>query len=171
MASERFNTSLLHGAHARMARMAGEWSGSSSLWFEPGSTAIVSAQHGSLRPVLGGRYLLHEYVWEFEGEPRQGLALLGYHLDDGQWECAWVDSFHTSTFILFSQAERTDSAEAGAPSVLGSYGDGQTPPGPRWGWRTEIEQPDDDHLLIRMTNITPEGEEAPAVEVRYARVR
>lgn len=52
-----------------------------------------------------------------------------------------------------------------------SYGDGQTPPGPRWGWRTEIEQPDDDRLVIVMTNISPDGEEAKAVEVEYTRVR
>jgi hypothetical protein len=50
--------------------------------------------------------------------------------------------------------------------LLGSYGGGG---GPDWGWRIVIV-PDGDDLRLVMTNITPEGQEAPAVEARYARV-
>jgi hypothetical protein len=161
--------------HRRLARMAGEWEGVYRLWFERDMLAAESGQRGSLRPLLGGRFLLHEYEWEFDGRRYAGVAIIGYHIDEKRWECAWVDSFHTGSSILFSQtASRTASqvangAEPDHFTVLGSYGDGQTPPGPRWGWRTEIEQPDDDHLVITMTNISPEGEEAKAVEVEYAR--
>lgn len=52
--------------------------------------------------------------------------------------------------------------------ALGSYGAGAG--GERWGWRTEVSQPDAEHLDIRMFNITPGGEEALAVEVNYRRV-
>lgn len=155
------------GPHRRLARMAGEWEGIYRLWFEPDMLASESTQHGSLRPVLGGRFLLHEYTWDFDGRSYSGLALYGFHIDEGRWECAWVDSFHCGSSIMFSQADA--GAGEGHFAVMGSYGDGQTPPGPRWGWRTEIEQPGDDQLVITMTNITPDGTEAQAVEVRYAR--
>lgn len=49
--------------------------------------------------------------------------------------------------------------------ALGSYGDGQGGP----DWRTEIEHPDDDHLVITMFNILPQGEQAKAVETCYRR--
>jgi hypothetical protein len=155
--------------HRRLARMAGDWEGTYRLWFERDMLAAESGQRGSLRPVLGGRFLLHEYEWEFDGRRYAGVALIGYHIDERRWECAWVDSFHTGSSILFSQT--ANGAEPAHFTALGSYGDGQTPPGPRWGWRTEIEQADDDHLVITMTNISPEGEEAKAVEVLYVRCR
>ncbi len=157
----------LDGPHHRLARMAGEWVGVYRLWFERDMLAAESSQRGSIRAVLGGRFLLHEYNWQFDGRSYAGVALYGYHIDERRWECAWVDSFHSGSSIMFSHsAGQTEPAHF---AVLGSYGDGQTPPGPRWGWRTEIEQPDDDRLVIVMTNISPEGEEAKAVEVEYTR--
>ncbi len=158
---------LRDAPHRRLARMAGEWEGTYRLWFERDMLAAESGQRGSLRPVLGGRFLVHEYEWEFDGRRYAGVALIGSHIDEKRWECAWIDSFHTGSSILFSQA--AESGDPGHFTALGSYGDGQTPPGPRWGWRTEIEQADDDHLTITMTNISPEGEEAKAVEVEYTR--
>ncbi len=154
--------------HRLLARMVGEWEGTYRLWFERDMLASESAQRGSLRSVLGGRFLLHDYTWDFDGRRYAGLALLGHHLDERRWECAWVDSFHTGTAILSSRAEQPGGP--GYFAVLGDYGDGRHPPGPRWGWRTEIEQPDDDRLVIVMTNISPAGEEARAVEVDYRRI-
>lgn len=159
---------LLDIPHRLLARMVGEWEGVYRLWFERDMLASESTQRGCLRSVLGGRFLLHEYTWDFDGRGYAGLALLGHHLDERRWECAWVDSFHTGTSILSSRAAQPDGPAYFA--VLGDYGDGRHPPGPRWGWRTEIEQPDDDRLVIVMTNISPAGEEAKAVEVDYRRV-
>lgn len=155
------------GPHRRLARMAGEWEGLYRLWFERDMLAAESGQRGTIRVVLGGRFLLHEYSWEFDDRSYAGVALYGYHIDERRWECAWVDSFHSGSSIVFSHG--AGDAEPAHFTVLGSYGDGQTPPGPRWGWRTEIEQLDDDRLIIVMTNISPEGEEAKAVEVEYTR--
>lgn len=155
------------GPHRRLARMAGEWEGIYRLWFERDMLAAESTQRGTLRSVLGGRFLLHEYQWEFDGRSYAGVALYGYHIDERRWECAWVDSFHTGSAIMASQT--AGAADPAHFAVLGSYGDGQTPPGPRWGWRTEIEQPEDDRLTIVMTNISPDGDETRAVEVEYER--
>lgn len=157
------------GPHQHLARMAGDWEGRYRLWFEPDMLAAESAQRGSLRLALGGRFLVHEYQWDFDGRSYAGIALYGYHIDERRWECAWVDSFHTGSSIMYSVS--SEGAVVERFSVLGSYGDGQTPPGPRWGWRTDIEQPDDDRLVILMTNIAPDGREGQAVEVNYTRVR
>ena len=151
----------------RLSAMVGDWEGTYRLWFERDMLAAESAQRGTLRAVLDGRFLLHEYSWEFDGRNHSGLALYGYHIDEKRWECAWADSFHSGSSIMFSQT--SGEADPAHFAVLGSYGDSQTPPGPRWGWRTEIKQPDDDRLLITMINISPEGEEVRAVEVEYAR--
>ena len=114
--------------------------------------------------ILGGRFLLHEYETGFGGDAHQGVAIYGLHLDAHAFGSAWVDSFHTGTSVIFSTA----AAQASQFWLLGSYGDGQQ--GPPWGWRTDIDQPDIDTLVITMFNISPQGEEARAVETRYRRV-
>lgn len=166
MGSKEFEASKADGPHHRLAGMAGDWEGTFKLWFEPGDPACESRQTGSIRSILDGRFLLHEYETQMNGDPVSGVAIYGYHLDGGTWESAWGESFGTGTQLMFS------TGRAGPQTglrVLGSYGDGQG--GPDWGWRTEIEQPDADTLVIVMTNITPQGEEAKAVETRYTRKR
>lgn len=164
MGKKEFEASKAGGAHRRLAAMAGEWEGTFKLWFEPGDPVCESKQTGSIRSVLGGRFLLHEYETEMNGEPISGIAIYGHHLDGGTWEAAWGESFGTGTQLM-----HCTGPAAGGFNVLGSYGDGRG--GPDWGWRTEIEQPDADTLVIVMTNISPNGEEAKAVETRYARKR
>lgn len=149
----------------RLARMAGDREGVYRLWFERNMLAAESSQRGTLPAVHGGCFLLYEYAWEFDGRSYAGVAMYGYHIDEKRWECAWADSFHSGSSIMFSHT--SGNADPARFAVLGSYGDGQTPPGPRCGWRTGIEQPSDDSLLIAMRNISPDGEEVRAVEAEY----
>lgn len=166
MGKQQFAASLAAGgAHHRLVRMAGEWQGTTKVWFGPEQLADESPQRGSIRVVAGGRFMLHEYDGAFQGESQQGVALYGVHLDANACEIAWVDSFHTGTSILFSSSP----AAAGRFAALGSYDDGAG--GPSWGWRTSIDQPDADHLVIRMFNIPPQDEEVLAVETCYTRVQ
>lgn len=62
MGRKEFEASLSDGVHAQLARMAGQWEGRFRLWFEPGKLADESVQRGSIRVLLGGRVLLHEYT-------------------------------------------------------------------------------------------------------------
>lgn len=165
MGKAEFEASLREGGHAALSRMAGEWQGTTRVWFDPAEPpAMEAAQRGTIRSVLGGRFLLHEYAYGEGDQAGEGVALYGMHLDENACEIAWVDSFHTGTSILFSSA---DAGDRGGYSALGSYGDGQG--GPRWGWRTEIVQPGDDELVIVMYNIEPGAAEAKALETRYLR--
>lgn len=165
MAKAEFEASLADGRHAALQRMVGRWQGTTRVWFEPDKPpAMEVAQQGSLRSVLGGRFLLHEYRYGEGDGAGEGIALYGLHLDEHAWEAAWIDSFHTGTAIMFSAAQD----DGGGFGVLGSYGDGQG--GPRWGWRTTIAQPSADELVVTMFNITPDGVEAKAVETVYRRI-
>jgi hypothetical protein len=164
MGKAEFEQSLAGGRHKTLAAMAGDWRGTTRVWFEPDAPPAMKAdQTGSLRSVLGGRFLLHEYRYGQGEQAGEGIALYGLHLDERAFEAAWIDSFHTGTSIMFSTAADDGSGF----KALGSYGDGQG--GLRWSWRTEIAQPSADELVITMFNITPDGIEAKALETRYRR--
>ena len=61
-----------------------------------------------------------------------------------------------------------DATENGF-SVLGSYPDPTG--GPDWGWRTQVELIDSDHLVITAYNIHPEYDEAKATEATLTRIK
>lgn len=152
------------GAHHRLTQLVGAWAGTARTWFEPDVLADASPIAGTIRSVLDGRFVIHEYRSSLQGKPLAGMAIHGYHIDLDRYETAWIDSFHNGTAIMLSLGER---ASDNAPlSVLGHY---SVPGSETWGWRTAIEMPDPDHLVITHYNIIPGGPEARAVEIQYTR--
>lgn len=163
--SEKLEQSKQDGAHALLASMAGEWEGDCKTWFEPGKLGDESPVKGTMRLVLDGMFLLHEYEGSLQGAPMKGLAIIGYSMAEQQWQVSWINSFHNGTRIMHSTGD--EGAPQDQPNVLGSYppGDGS----PDWGWRTKLELRGPDNLVITHYNITPEGEEDPGVEIDYRR--
>lgn len=160
----KFEVSLEDGPHSRLSGLIGEWKGISRVWFGKDNLADESAVSGTIRSILGGRFVLHQYTTSMSGKSVEGLVLIGYSIESGKYQTAWVDSFHMDTGIMFSEGSGTESGH----SVLGSYG-GADMPEP-WGWRTEIEVLDPDEIVITAYNITPEGAEEKATEIVYGRV-
>lgn len=164
MSQPGFESSKANGAHYRLHQLAGEWEGVSRVFFdESGTPQDESPTRGTIRPILGGRFMLHEYKGSYGDKPLEGLALYGCDLATAQFQCAWIDSFHMSTGILFSQEKTSDKLF----DVLGSYAAGPE----RWGWRTEISLPNENTLIIKATNLTPGGEAAGGVETILQRVQ
>lgn len=161
-----FESSSQSGSpHHFLAQLVGGWVGTSKLWVEPDVLTDESPVQGSIQLVLGGRFALYLYQGSVEGEPQQGIFMVGYNTLSDQYEASWVDSYHNNTAIMFC----VGSAKDNGFSVLGGYPDPNG--GPDWGWRTEVELIDHDHLVITAYNIAPEGGEAKATETKLTRVK
>lgn len=156
--------SLELGPHAALARMVGKWQGMSKLWLEPGKLHEETPITGTMVLVQDGMFLLHEYKGTCMSKPQTGTALCGFSCAEDKWNVAWIDSFHNGTRIMFS--EGAVFADESYIVVGGQY---PAPPGPHWGWRTTMEMVNVDHIFIYHYNVSPEGEEAMAVEIDYHR--
>jgi hypothetical protein len=163
MGKKALAASKAAGEHGELSKLVGTWQGTSRVWFEPGKLGEEARIEGSIRAVLDGRFVLHEYHSQLMGQPQHGIAIIGYHLDEQRYESAWIDSGHMGTAIMFATSEGV----ASGVGLLGHYGDGAG--GPSWGWRTQIELKSPDRLLITAYNISPAGEEAKATEIAYRR--
>ena len=151
--------------HHFLRQLAGGWTGISRLWLEPDKLTDESPVVGSIQLILDGRFALYLYQGSIEGETQHGMFMVGYNTTTDQFEASWVDSFHNNTAIMFC----VGAAKENGFSVLGSYPDPTG--GPDWGWRTEVELIDAEHLIIMAYNIDPEGGEAKATEAKLTRVK
>lgn len=164
--SEKFQNSKTGGAHFKLSKLAGEWQGSAKTWFEADTVADDSPVRGSIRVIMEGRFIIHEYKGSFGEKPLEGINIIGHNLSLNKFESAWIDSFHTGTALMFSEGKR----DAEDISVLGSYAYVTPDTEQHWGWRTNIEIINDDELKITAYNISPEGNESKATEIHYKRI-
>jgi hypothetical protein len=142
-----------------LKRTVGQWSGNSKLML-PGEPDRESESKLTLAPTAKGRLITLSYTWKCDGEEQEGMLLLS-GVKEGA-VASWVDSWHNGDKIMAMRGK----SGAGNVTLLGSYA---APPGPDWGWRFVISE-EGLKLKLIMTNISPQGEEEPAVEAEYERV-
>lgn len=164
--SQKFKQSQIDGPHFQLTKLIGQWQGTTKTWFDPSKVEDESTITGTIKPILDGRFVMHEYESSFKGDPMTGIAIYGYHLDLQKYQAVWLDSFHNGVAMMFSEGKK----EGQNIDVTGSYAYVTPETEQYWGWRTHIEVVSDSEIIISAFNITPEGIESRALETTYKRV-
>lgn len=142
--------------------LAGNWSGENSLWLHPGDAARRSSASAQIFAEAERQSLSIRYQWADGDAPQSGILLLVSDAASDALLGSWTDSWHFGHQLMACQGAYGDLVA----SVSGSYA---APPGPDWGWRITLEPSGANACIFRMYNRKPEGEEALAVEMRFAR--
>ncbi len=161
----KFEESKEKGIHHKLSLMQGEWEGMTKTWHEPGKPPDESPMQGTIKVIFDGRFIQYTYKGSIEGQPFDGIAIWGYSFAEGKMQCAWIDSYHMGTGILYSEGDAEPSDKKFKVSATW----GISPGSERWGWRTELEMPTNDELVITAYVITPDGDETKGVETVYKR--
>jgi hypothetical protein len=147
-----------------LAATAGTWRGPSVLKDPHNNLDETCESTMTLTPVLRATFVRLDYTWDYKGAPQEGTMLIGYQPKSGDVTTAWADTWHMSRAMMISRG--TASSDRGL-DVMGHY---PAPPGPDWGWRTQLRCARDE-IRLTMYNVTPDGEEALAVDATYRRDR
>ena len=145
--------------------LIGEWTGKNLLRLSSlASSDYFSSSDVSVLQVAKGKFLTFNYTWEHENVSQEGMLVLGYDRIQNITTAAWIDSWHTSSKVMFCQG--TINAQ-GIIDLRGSY---EAPAGPNWSWHIIITAPSYNRLQLVMFNCSPEGAEELAVQADYKRI-
>ena len=145
----------------KLTALEGSWNGRNRLHlgdWAPENPILDSDATAEVRKRSGGQFLEIAYTWNYKGEPKEGVILLGTEPKSGAVNASWTDSWHLADQLMKCEGTETES---GGVNVKGSY---KVEGHPEWGWRTEII-PGENSFRYLMYNISPEGEETIAVEM------
>lgn len=148
----------------RLKQLVGDWKGSNTLHLgDWGPTPIrESVSTATVQERNLGQFLEIAYIWEYDGKPQEGVIIFGGDNKTDAVNAFWTDSWHLSHNLMLCNGKESP---IGGISVTGSY---QVEGHPDWGWRSEIAATDGG-FEYKMFNVSPDGEEAIAVEMKMDR--
>lgn len=147
--------------HAELARQAGTWAYTVTMWAEPGADPLELIGVSTKTMIMGGRYLQEELSGEFMGQPFTGFGLNAYDNVSGEFVAIWLDNMSTGITVLHGDAD--------ASGVQTYHGEHLAPSGVPLKTRGVMQVADDDHHSYDSFVTLPDGTEFLQMRVAYTR--
>lgn len=86
--------------HKMMAKSVGTWTGTVTMWMQPGAPSTTSICDTKNEMILGGRYLEGKNSGNFMGMPFEGISVTGYDNAKKMFVNSWIDNMGTGMVFL-----------------------------------------------------------------------
>ena len=149
--------------HERMEWRLGTWAGEVTYWPFPGAPPVTTAATSKAAWVLDGRWIRQEFRSEVNGQPFEGLGLLGYDRIAGQYVSMWFDSTSTGVLTLTGDCE----GECLELVLAGTRVDPQT--GKEYGVRQVVRRLDAERFMVEFYDQLDDGSMFKSLEIRWRR--
>jgi len=155
--------SLPGSEHQRLASLAGSWTGTVKMWMDPAKPPTESTCTAERHWILGGRFLQEEVKGQFQGQPFQGMGLMGYDNLQKKYTWVWVDSMST--------AITTSLGTADASGKVLTFTRAETDPitGKKFKAKDVVHLTGPDQQLLEMFKKEPGGKEIKVMEISLTR--
>jgi len=145
-----------------LAKSVGTWTGTVTMWMQPGAPPTTSTAQTTNEMILGGRYLKSTNTGNMMGMPFEGIGITGYDNVRKQFVNSWVDNMGTG---IMTMAGKWDDATKSI-TYTGSMADPMT--GKDTPFREVWKFTDDNHQVMEMY-YPMNGKEVKSMEIKFAR--
>lgn len=150
--------------HAHLKPLAGRWTQSVKMWMAPDAPPQVSKGTSEYKWILGGRFLLQKVKGDVEGQPFEGLGMIGYDNFKKKYTSMWADNMTTGIMTALGTCD--DSGKV--LTLSGKHDDVFTgTPDQKFKIITRIINKDKHVDEMYMTG--PDGKEFKTMEIIYTR--
>lgn len=148
--------------HARLAKLAGEYTTASKFYMQPGAAAMESNGEARLSMNLDGRFLVEDNSGTFMDQPLKGFKLLGYNNASKRYEGIWTYTMSTAIMTLTGRTADEGRTINLAASFAGAGAVKEQ-------LSVVMRLNDDDHFEVELSGKSPGGKPGPRQITLYAR--
>ena len=144
--------------HERLAKMAGDWTFTNTMWMAPGQPPMQSTGTMHAETQMDGRYVVADWHGDFMGQPFHGRGTSAYNNVAKRYEDTWVDNMGTG--IMYS------TGTCDAKGVCTTSGDTWDPmSGQKMTMRSVMSWSGDNSFKTEMYAPGPDGKEMKMMEI------
>lgn len=148
--------------HKMMAMADGDWKTDMTFWMAPDAPPMTQAGNCTNKMILGGRYQESRHTSSFDGQPFEGIGLLGYDNAKKVFQSTWVDNMGSG--IMYLEGKWDDATRS--VTLTGKTTDPAT--GKEQLIREVFKWVDDNNQVMEMYMMT-DGKEFKSMELKLTR--
>jgi len=151
--------------NARLARLAGDYTWTSTFDVGDGSPPMSSTGTARFTSILGGRFLQHEESGGMAGMPYDALKLYGYNASAERYEGLWLYTGSTAMMNM------TGASRDGGKTVQFDASYALDASGALMEFEITLAEIDADQFSIQLAFKAPEGAPTSKLKATYSRKR
>ena len=148
--------------HKLFATLAGTWTAHTREWMEPTTPPVESTGTASMKMLLDGRFLYHNFNGQMMGQPFSGLGIEAYDNVTKKYVTMWIDSLSTGILVM----EGTASSDGKTITLRGSHVE---PGGSKVLYRSIWKILDANNQTFELYGTPGRGKEMKLLEIVYTR--